>query len=39
MSNGIVASMEGNKFTTRGETKVSDPVVEISYDDRAGKYT
>ena len=37
MSNGIVASMEGNKYTTRRGTKVSNPVVESSWDDRAGK--
>ena len=34
--NGIIASMEGNKESRRG-IKVSDPVVETSYDDRAGK--
>ena len=35
--NGIIASMEGNKETSRGGIRVSDPVVETSYDDRAGK--
>ena len=34
---GIIASMEGNKETSRGGIKVSDPVVETSYDDSAGK--
>ena len=35
--NGIIASMERNKETTTGGIKVSDSVVETSYDDRAGK--